>query len=114
MAKPDPDRYKIEQFAKRFQLCFEVGVETQYFLVNEFTLWPPENPENIQPGKWSLDYGVEIPATRWEPPDVDVVEVGSFDTLDEALLKMLEVIGKNELSEGCLVYEMTPETEFYV
>jgi hypothetical protein len=37
-------------------------------------------------GEFSVSGAVEVPATRWEPPTVDVVEIGIVGTLHEAMI----------------------------
>lgn len=39
---------------------------------------------SLEPGGWGWGVWVEVPATRWEPPDVDCVAEGVEDSLDAA------------------------------
>ena len=46
---------------------------------------------------WELSVAVPIPATRWDPPDADVVELGSFSSWTAALGEIAAIEARENL-----------------
>ena len=62
-------------------------------------------PEEVPPEKggwslvrWALDVAVATPATRWDPPDVDIVELGSFVGWPAVLSEIAAIEAREDLA----------------
>lgn len=110
MTKPNPDEYKIEQFAKEFRLNYQKDDE-HTFIVDSFEMWSPNHPDNTE-NKWTLFIGVVIPGNRWQPDDADIIDLGYFDSLDDCLLELIKNFAKQVLENNGMVYDCTPDGEF--
>ena len=57
----------------------------------------PEDGDTRAAILWELSVAVSSPATRWDPPEVDLVELGSFSSWPAALSEIAAIEAREDL-----------------